>query len=59
MTESVHTSRPLHLLEVGCGVGNAVIPLIEIHPTLIVHAIDLAPSAINILRFAYHLISIS
>jgi 2-polyprenyl-3-methyl-5-hydroxy-6-metoxy-1,4-benzoquinol methylase len=41
---------PIHLLEIGCGVGNAVTPLLEIHPTLVVHAMDLAPSAIKILR---------
>lgn len=38
------------LLEVGCGVGNAVIPLLDINPNLTVHAIDFASSAIEILR---------
>lgn len=47
---STASSPALHLLEVGCGVGNAVTPLLEIHPTLQVHAMDLAPSAIRILR---------
>jgi methyltransferase-like protein 6 len=37
------------MLEVGCGVGNAVIPLIEINPLLKVYAIDFAKSAIDTL----------
>jgi methyltransferase-like protein 6 len=41
----------LTLLEVGCGVGNAVLPLLDIHPTLCVYAVDIARSAIDILRF--------
>jgi methyltransferase-like protein 6 len=40
---------PTTLLEVGCGVGNAVIPLLDINPNLTVHAIDFASSAIEIL----------
>lgn len=40
---------PLKLLEVGCGVGNAVLPLLELHPTLEVHCFDFARSAIEIL----------
>lgn len=39
-----------HLLEVGSGVGNAVFPLLEINSNLYVHAIDVARSAIEILR---------
>lgn len=41
---------PLHLLEVGCGVGNAVLPLIEINPNIHVVAMDFARSAIEILN---------
>ena len=41
---------PISLLEVGCGVGNAVLPLIELLPNLTVYAIDIAPSAIDILK---------
>jgi methyltransferase-like protein 6 len=40
----------LSLLEIGCGVGNAIIPLLELNPRLRVHAIDFARSAINILK---------
>lgn len=39
-----------YLLEVGSGVGNAIIPLIEMNPNLHVHAIDFAESAISILQ---------
>jgi len=41
---------PVHLLEVGCGVGNAVLPLIELNPNLHVIAMDFAKSAIEILN---------
>lgn len=40
----------MRLLEVGCGVGNAVIPLLELNPSLQVYAIDFANSAIDLLR---------
>ena len=40
----------LRLLEVGCGVGNAVFPLLQMHPGLFVHAIDHAKSAVAILK---------
>jgi hypothetical protein len=39
-----------HLLEVGCGVGNAVLPLLDVNPHIRIHAIDFASSAIQILR---------
>jgi methyltransferase-like protein 6 len=39
----------VNMLEVGCGVGNAVIPLLEIHPRLNVFAVDFARSAIELL----------
>lgn len=41
---------PLHLLEVGSGVGNAVLPLIDINPHIHVVAMDFAKSAIEILN---------
>jgi 2-polyprenyl-3-methyl-5-hydroxy-6-metoxy-1,4-benzoquinol methylase len=40
----------LTLLEVGCGVGNAVFPLLELNPALYVYAIDHAKSAVTILK---------
>lgn len=39
-----------HMLEVGCGVGNAVLPLLELNNRLFVHCIDFARSAIELLR---------
>ena len=39
-----------HMLEVGCGVGNAVLPLLELNDRLFVHCIDFARSAIELLR---------
>ena len=47
---SVTVENRLQLLEVGCGVGNAVVPLLDINPNLYVNAIDFARSAIEILR---------
>ena len=44
-------TKEASLLEVGSGVGNAVLPLLEIHPYLNVYAIDIARSAIDILRY--------
>jgi methyltransferase-like protein 6 len=38
------------ILEVGCGVGNTVFPLLEINPTAHVYACDFAPTAINIVH---------
>ena len=40
----------VRLLEVGCGVGNAILPLPALNPCLTIHAIDFAASAIHILR---------
>jgi SAM-dependent methyltransferase len=44
-----HDGR-VRLLEVGCGVGNAILPLPALNPSLTIHAIDFAASAIQILR---------
>lgn len=38
------------LLEVGCGVGNAALPLLEVNSALSITAIDFAKSAITILQ---------
>jgi hypothetical protein len=40
----------IKLLEVGCGVGNAIFPLMDLNKRLSVSAIDHAKSAIQILR---------
>jgi len=48
--DSSDSTRRLQLLEVGCGVGNAVTPLLELNARLYANAIDFARSAIEILR---------
>lgn len=54
-TGLVPLAKTVSLLEVGCGVGNACIPLLEVNPNVVVHAIDFARSAINILQqHEYH-----
>ena len=40
----------IRLLEVGCGVGNAILPLPALNPCLTIQAIDFAASAIKILK---------
>lgn len=46
----VNEASTYRLLEAGCGVGNAAIPLIELNPNLHVTAVDFARSAIQILQ---------
>ena len=42
------------LLELGCGVGNLVLPLVETHPHLIrYHAADISPEAVEILKVCH------
>ena len=38
------------LLEIGCGVGNAFFPLMELDPKLFVVAIDLSPEAVRLIE---------
>ena len=38
------------LLEVGCGVGNFVYPLIEENKNLFVYACDFSPRAVNLVK---------
>lgn len=38
------------VLEVGCGAGNSVFPLLEINPTAYVHACDFSPTAVDIVQ---------
>lgn len=40
----------LTLLEVGCGVGNAALPLLDVNPDLHITAVDFAKSAVQILQ---------
>ena len=39
----------VELLEIGCGVGNAVLPLLREHPSLQVYAVDISAVAIGLL----------
>ena len=45
----VGSSRPV-LLEVGCGVGNTVFPLLEENDALFIHACDFSPRAIEFVK---------
>jgi methyltransferase-like protein 6 len=51
--ENIQNDKPKRrkrLLEVGCGVGNAALPLLEVNPLLDIVAIDFADSAITLLK---------
>ncbi|PSC75016.1 S-adenosyl-L-methionine-dependent methyltransferases superfamily [Micractinium conductrix] len=39
-----------HVLEVGCGVGNSIYPLLQLNPGVHVYACDFAPSAVALVR---------
>ncbi|KAL6062258.1 Methyltransferase-like protein 6 [Balamuthia mandrillaris] len=50
-TEHVNLGTPpTVVLEVGCGVGNTVFPLLEDNPHLFVYAVDFSPYAIELLK---------
>eukprot|EP00250_Pteridium_aquilinum_P035714 c9855_g1_i1 orf=108-1802(+) len=38
------------ILEIGCGVGNTLFPLLETYPNLFVHACDFSPRAVNLVK---------
>lgn len=38
------------VLEVGCGAGNTVFPLLATYPDLFVHACDFSPRAVNLVK---------
>jgi len=48
----INTPAPHHriLIELGCGVGNAVFPLLERDPDLFVYALDFSPRAIALVK---------
>ena len=47
-------AAPTSLLEMGCGVGNAVFPLLELDARLFVFALDLSSEAIRLLKASVH-----
>ncbi|WFD23917.1 hypothetical protein MEQU1_002611 [Malassezia equina] len=47
--ELIHGDAPV-LLEVGCGVGNTVYPLLEKNPALRVHCCDFSPRAVDLVK---------
>ena len=49
----IDPSRRPVLLEVGCGVGNTVFPLLEENRALFIHACDFSPRAIDLLKVIY------
>ncbi|KAK8966399.1 hypothetical protein KSP40_PGU002108 [Platanthera guangdongensis] len=40
----------LVLLEVGCGVGNTIFPLVSTYPAIYIHACDFSPRAIDLVK---------
>jgi SAM-dependent methyltransferase len=49
-SESVGSTAGKTLLEIGCGVGNAVFPMLHDNPSLVVWCCDLSPRAIDFVR---------
>lgn len=49
-TEESSSSEMTYALEVGCGVGNTVFPLLEVNPKLFFYAVDFAAHAIDLLK---------
>lgn len=48
--ESSNSPHPTRLLEIGCGVGNAIFPLIEEFPHIYGYAIDFSSKAIELVK---------
>lgn len=44
------TSENKIALEVGCGVGNTIFPLLQTNPTIFVHACDFSPKAVELVK---------
>jgi methyltransferase-like protein 6 len=38
------------LLEVGCGAGNTIFPLLSTYPDIFVHACDFSPRAVDLVK---------
>ncbi|TPX33181.1 hypothetical protein SmJEL517_g03794 [Synchytrium microbalum] len=48
--EELRSSDAVILLELGCGVGNFVFPLLESNPNLFIHACDFSAKAVDLLK---------
>eukprot|EP00298_Acanthocystis_sp_HF-20_P021746 c28324_g1_i2.p1 GENE.c28324_g1_i2~~c28324_g1_i2.p1 ORF type:complete len:125 (+),score=33.58 c28324_g1_i2:21-395(+) len=46
----IESETPLKLVEIGCGVGNTVFPLLEVNPNLFVYACDFSETAIELVK---------
>jgi methyltransferase-like protein 6 len=49
-TDGDNSQVPKVMLEVGCGVGNLIFPLIEEHPAMYFYACDLSPRAVEFVK---------
>ncbi|MCO5586123.1 hypothetical protein L7F22_040063 [Adiantum nelumboides] len=47
--QGVSSERPV-ILEIGCGVGNTLFPLLDTYPNIFVHACDFSPRAVNLVK---------
>ncbi|KAL3330228.1 hypothetical protein AABB24_034202 [Solanum stoloniferum] len=41
------------ILEVGCGAGNTIFPLLATIPNIFVHACDFSPRAVNLVKMSF------
>lgn len=54
LRERTHGKEPVRLLEVGCGVGNTMLPLTQAFEHLTAYGIDFAPKAVALLNEQNH-----
>ncbi|KAJ3682419.1 hypothetical protein LUZ60_014992 [Juncus effusus] len=46
----VKEGQKLVILEVGCGAGNTIFPLLSIYPNIFIHACDFSPRAVDLVK---------
>ncbi|OMO70681.1 Methyltransferase type 12 [Corchorus capsularis] len=49
-SDDAHSSNGKVVLEVGCGAGNTIFPLVAAYPKVFVHACDISPHAIALVK---------
>ncbi|OMO66171.1 Methyltransferase type 12 [Corchorus olitorius] len=49
-SDEAHSSNGKVVLEVGCGAGNTIFPLVAAYPKVFVHACDISPHAIALVK---------